>query len=93
VNDQPNHWTGATITAGTTWRNTNGTFVDNLYKCCGIPAPVGPASPNYGDAVYHEPHEFYVGSVTAGRGCRVQRHTLQFYRGYADHENIQSPAP
>ena len=39
------------------------------------------------------PQEFYVGSTTPGRGCRVQRHTLQFYRGYADQEDIHSPAP
>jgi hypothetical protein len=93
VDDQPNHWTGAPVTSGTSWPNTNGTFIDNLYKCCGIPAPVPPSSPNWADKVYHEPHEFYVGSTTSGRGCRVQVHTLQFYRGFADHENIRSPAP
>lgn len=93
VHDQPNRWTAATMTAGTAWPHTDGTFVDNLYKCCGIPTPVGSASPQYGDPVYHEPQEFYVGSTVPGRGCRVQRHTLQFFRGYADHEHIRSPAP
>jgi len=93
VNDQPNHWAGAPMTAGSSWPNTNGTFIDNLYKCCGIPAPVAVSSPNWGDKVYHEPQEFFVGSSVSGRGCRVQVHRLQFYRGYADHENIRSPAP
>ncbi len=93
VDDQPNRWRASTVTSGSAWPNTDGTFVDNLYKCCGIPAPVGLSSPHYGDTVYHEPHEFYVGSTTPGRGCRVQRHTLQFFRGYADHEYIRSPAP
>jgi hypothetical protein len=93
VDDQPNHWRLATTTSGASWPKTNGTFVDNLYKCCGIPAPVSSASANWSDKVYHEPQEFYVGSTTAGRGCRVQVHTLQFYRGFAEHENIRSPAP
>ena len=93
ASDQPNMWTGAPVTSGSSWPNTNGTFVDNLYKCCGVPPPVGASSPNWGDKVYHEPHEFYVGSTVSGRGCRVQTHTLQFYRGFADHENITSPAP
>ena len=78
VADQPNHWSAATITSGTSWPNTNGTFTDNLYKCCGIPPPVPPSSPQWGDAVYHEPQEFYVGSEAPGKGCRVQVHTLQF---------------
>lgn len=91
VADQPNNWTGATITSGTAWRNTDGTFTDTLFKCCGTPAPVPPSSPQWGDKVFHQTHEFFVGSATSGRGCLVQRHTLQFYRGTADHEDIHSP--
>ena len=93
VDDQPNYWRGATVTAGGSWPNTNGTFVDNLYKCCGVPSPVTSSSASWGDKVYHEPQQFYVGSTVSGRGCRVQSHTLQFYRGFADHEGIRSPAP
>lgn len=94
TNDQPNNWSGAAVTSGSSWPNTNGTFVDNLFKCCGTPAPIqNAANPNWGDKVFHMPHEFFVGSTTSGRGCRVQTHTLQFYRGTADHENITSPAP
>lgn len=93
THDQPNFWAAAAVTSGSSWPNTNGTFIDNLYQCCGTPAPVPPSSPNWADNVYHEPQEFYVGSTVSGRGCRVQVNTLQFYRGYADHENIRSPAP
>jgi len=93
VNDQPNNWGSAPTTSTQNWPNTNGTFTDNLYMCGGTPAPVTTSSSNWGDKVYHMPQEFYVGSTTPGRGCRVQAHTLQFYRGYADHEDIHSPAP
>jgi hypothetical protein len=91
IADQPNNWTGSAITSGSAWRNTNGTFTDTLYKCCGTPAPVPPSSAQWGDKVFHQTHEFYVGSATPGHGCLVQRHTLQFYRGTADHEDIHSP--
>lgn len=92
-NDQPNNWRGATVVTGSSWSNTDGTFTDNLLKCGGTPSPVAPASSQWSDKVFNEPHEFYVGSTISGRGCRVQRHTLQFYRGFADHENVRSPAP
>ena len=91
VADQPNNWTLSTITSGSAWRNTNGTFTDTLFKCCGSPAPVPPADTHWGDKVLHQTHEFYVGSATPGQGCLVQRHTLQYYRGTADHEDIHSP--
>ena len=93
INDQPNNWSSGTVTSTSSWPETNGTFTDNLYKCCGIPAPVLPSSSQWSDKVFHQPQEFYVGSTMPGHGCRVQVHTLQFYRGFADHESISSPAP
>lgn len=93
VNDQPNNWSGAAVVTASSWPGTNGTFTDNLFKCGGNPVPVLPGSRQWSDRVFHEPHEFYVGSTISGRGCRVQVHTLQFYRGFADHESIRSPAP
>ena len=93
VNDQPNNWSTSPTTSTQNWPNTNGTFTDNLYQCGGTPAPVTTSSSQWGDKVYHMRQEFYVGSTTPGRGCRVQWHTLQFYRGYADQEGIHSPAP
>jgi hypothetical protein len=93
VNDQPNDWGGpATFHTRPYWPNTNGTFVDHWYRYGGNPSP-DPSGPNRAQAVDHMAHEFYVGSQTPGRGCRVQRHTAQRYRGYADHENIVTPAP
>jgi hypothetical protein len=94
TNDQTNNWSGAAVVSGSNWPNTNGTFTDSLLKCCGTPAPLmNTADPQWSDKVFHMPHEFFVGSTTPGRGCRVQTHTLQFYRGFAAHESIRSPAP
>jgi hypothetical protein len=93
TNDRPNNWGGpATFSTRPYWPNTNGTFVDHWFRYGGTPAP-DPNGPNHAQAVDHMAHEFYVGSRTPGRGCRVQRHTAQRYRGYADHENIVTPAP
>ncbi|HZT32859.1 MAG TPA: hypothetical protein VFA33_23435 [Bryobacteraceae bacterium] len=75
------------------WQNTNGTFVDNWFIGCGNPTPVAPTDPTAGTSVDHMPHEFYVGSVTPARGCRVQTHTAHRYLGFARHEGIVSPAP
>lgn len=94
TNDQPNNWVNpAAFVTVPFWRNTRGIFTDNWFVSCGNPAPVAPGHGNAADRVDHMPHEFYVGSTTPGRGCRVQRHTAQRYRGFADHINIQSPAP
>jgi hypothetical protein len=93
VDDQPNNWEGPAQFATTPyWPNTDGTFVDNWYHYGGNPLP-DPGGADHGQAVDHMTHEFYVGSQTPGRGCRVQRHTAQRYRGYADHENVVTPAP
>jgi hypothetical protein len=43
--------------------------------------------------VDHMAHEFFVGGPTPGKGCRVQKHTAQRFRGMARHEGIVSPAP
>lgn len=93
TNDQPNNWPNpAAFVTTPFWANTNGTFVDNWFISGGNPSP-DPGGPNHAQAVDHMAHEFYVGSQTPGRGCRVQRHTAQRYRGYADHESIVTPAP
>jgi hypothetical protein len=94
VNDVPNNWPGPAAFATTPyWANTNGTFVDNWYISCGNPSPVAMSSANATDPVDHMDHEFYVGSQTPGRGCRVQKHTAQRLRAFAEHNNIITPAP
>jgi len=37
--------------------------------------------------------EFFIGSLTAGRGCSVQRHDFVRFIDHGRHENIVSPAP
>ncbi|MEV6637157.1 hypothetical protein AB0M54_41145 [Actinoplanes sp. NPDC051470] len=49
------------------------------------PTPVGPAHANAGDAVYHWPGEWRVGSLSIGLGRRVKSVTWQKYRGRARH--------
>ncbi len=94
VNDQANNWVNpAAFATVPFWENTNGTFVDNWFVSCGNPAPVAPGTPNAGQAVDHMAHEFYVGSKTPARGCRVQTHTAQRNLGMARHTNIVTPAP
>jgi len=94
VNDNPNDWVSpAAFITTPFWANTNGTFIDNWFVFCGTPSPVATASPNALDLVDHMDHEFYVGSQTPGRGCRVQTHTAQRLRAFAEHNNIVTPAP
>jgi hypothetical protein len=94
TNDQPNDWTSpAAFITVPFWRNTNGTFPDNWFKFCGTPSPVAPGAPGAGTGVDRIAHEFYVGSETPGRGCRVQTHTAHRYLGFTRHEGITSPAP
>jgi len=49
------------------------------------PAPVGPNHANAGDAVYHWPGEWRVGSLSIGLGVLVRTVTWQKYRGRARH--------
>jgi hypothetical protein len=49
------------------------------------PTPVGPTHANAGDAVYHWPGEWRVGSLSIGLGTRVATVTWQKYRGRARH--------
>jgi hypothetical protein len=94
TNDQPNDWLSpAAFSTVPVWPNTNGTFIDNWFQSCGSPAPVAPTAANANTSVDRMTHEFYVGSETPGRGCRVQRHTAHRYLGFARHENITTPAP
>jgi hypothetical protein len=94
VNDQTNNWPSPAVFATVPfWANTNGTFVDNWFIGCGTPSPVAPGTPTAGQTVDHLAHEFYVGSQTPAKGCRVQAHTAQRFLGMARHINIRSPAP
>jgi hypothetical protein len=94
VNDQATDWGSPAAFATTpSWPNTNGTFIDNWFQSCGTPSPVAPGAANAGQKVDHMEHEFYVGSTSPGKGCRVQKHTAQRYLGFARHENITTPAP
>ena len=94
ADDVPNDWADpAVFTSVPYWNTTSGTFIDNWYVFCGSPSPVAPTAPNAGSSVDHMPHEFFVGSTTPGRGCRVQAHTAHRYLGWARHEGITSPAP
>jgi len=94
INDQPNNWF-VPVPNGDI---TDGTFPDNWAEggCAASgtnPIPVGPTSPNAGQSVDRIPHEFFVGSVSPGKGCRVQKHTAHRYLGFARHEDITTPAP
>jgi hypothetical protein len=94
VNDQANNWSSpADFISSPTWPNTDGTFVDDWAHWGGTPPSVTPTEPNAGEKVDHMAHEFFVGGPTPGKGCRVQKHTAQRFRGMARHEGIVSPAP
>lgn len=94
TNDQANDWESpAAFSTTPFWRETNGTFVDNWFHFGGTPSPVAPAAPNAGQGVDRIPHEFYIGSETPGKGCRIQTHTAHRYLGFARHEGITTPAP
>jgi hypothetical protein len=94
TNDQATNWVSpASFSTVPVWPNTDGTFIDNWYVWGGNPSPVAPTAANAGQSVDRMTHEFYVGTTTQGRGCRVQRHTAHRYRGYARHEGITTPAP
>jgi len=94
ANDQANNWVNpAAFATVPFWANTNGTFVDNWFVFCGTPSPVAPGTPTTGQKVDHMAHEFFVGSNTPAKGCRVQTHIVQRFLGMARHTNIISPAP
>jgi hypothetical protein len=94
VADQPNNWpTPAAFATVPFWSQTRGTFVDNWFVSCRNPSPVAPGNPAAGQGVDRIPHEFFVGSTTPGKGCRVQTHTAHRYRGRTRHEGVVSPAP
>jgi len=94
TNDQATDWVSpATFITNPFWANTNGTFVDNWFVFCGAPSPVAPGAANAATGVDRIPHEFYVGSTTPARGCRVQTHTAHRYLGFTRHEGVTSPAP
>jgi hypothetical protein len=94
ADDQANDWVSpAKFTTVPFWEKTKGTFVDNWFEACGTPSPVAPGTPTAGQKVDHLAHEFFVGSKTPAKGCRVQTHIAQRYLGMARHINIKSPAP
>jgi hypothetical protein len=94
VSDQPNDWVSpASFSTVPVWPNTDGTFIDFWTVWCGTPSPVNPGDPHDNDSVDRLEHEFYVGSRTSGRGCRVQTHTAHRYLGHTLHESIRTPAP
>lgn len=94
LNDRPNSWWRPVAALSTPdWRNTNGTFIDYWWVFGDPPLPLNPGDPHDNDSVDRTAHEFYVGSPTPGRGCRVQTHTAHRYLGHTEHENIVSPAP
>jgi hypothetical protein len=94
ADDQPNSWwRPVAAPSAPDWRNTNGTFIDYWWVWGNAPLPVSPGDPHDNDSVDRTPHEFYIGSPTPGRGCRVQTHTAHRYLGHTVHEGIVSPAP
>jgi hypothetical protein len=94
VDDQANSWWRPAAAPSTLdWRNTNGTFIDYWWVWGNAPLPVNPGDPHDNDSVDRAAHEFYIGSPSPGRGCRVQTHTAHRYLGHTEHENITTPAP
>jgi len=57
------------------------------------PGPIPPQSPLLTSKVEHRGQEWYVGSLTIGKGRRVQTDTIQFYLDHGDHISVVSPAP
>jgi hypothetical protein len=94
VDDRPNSWwRPVAAPSAPDWRNTNGTFIDYWWVWGNAPLPVHPGDPHDNDSVDRAAHEFFIGSPTPGRGCRVQTHTAHRYLGHTVHENITTPAP
>lgn len=56
------------------------------------PTPQNPQSPLGTHKVQHWQQEWYIGSLTPGKGTKVQTNTLQKYQDHADHENVTSPS-
>ena len=54
-----------------------------------IPAPTAPSGGT--TRVQHWGQQWYVGSLTPGRGTLVQTNTLQKYRDHGAHESVTSP--
>jgi len=55
------------------------------------PTPQNPQSPVGNQRVQHWSQEWYIGSMTPGKGTKVQTNTFQKYRDHGAHEDIKSP--
>ncbi|MFL6331858.1 MAG: hypothetical protein ACJ754_00785 [Pyrinomonadaceae bacterium] len=79
TNDQPNNWGSSAITSGASWPNTNGTFVDNLFKCCGTPPPSSPAPTPTGvtrSYTCRTSSTWAARRPGTGAGCRLTRSSI-----------------
>lgn len=56
-----------------------------------IPITKNPGTPLGTTKIDHWSQEFYIGSLTSGKGVKVQTDTIQRYQDHARHENIMSP--
>ena len=76
--------------------STDSTFADQIggeyFSLPANPTPTCPP-PLGSTAVQHWGQEWRVGSLTPGRGARVQTDKIQKYLDHARHTNIQTPAP
>jgi hypothetical protein len=77
---------GSLTSAGTTFDDQIGAV-----GAGGTPAPTEPKSPLGSTRIQHWGQDWYVGSLTPGKGTKVQSNTLQKFLDHALHESIKSP--
>jgi len=92
VNDYPNtNWRQSTQGNFTT---SAAAFADNIQgENVNLPPRPPTACPSAGQAVDHWGQAWYIGSLIAGSGARVQTDTIQKYTNDAQVQGIASPAP
>lgn len=89
VDDEPNNWPNGAAGALTV---SGASFDDRLsVEGAGSPNPQSPGSPLSTRRIYHRPQEWFVGSLTPGRGTKVQTDLIQLYLDHGEHQRIVSP--